>query len=212
MPIISFFGPDGSGKTTLARALVRELKHRGLKPLISWMRGTHTLASIIARMIAKFSTFRGQNNPYYGVSIPSGMRRLWQLLEFMSVLPVLLVKFILPSILGYTVIAERYIPDFLAWVSTTTRDEDYLERLEARFMLALSAKANVRIYVTASEAELIKRRSGEVDQKFLSRQLKLYNRLAKIVKAYKIDTTGRSVEETLDSLLSLVQPSMLLDR
>jgi thymidylate kinase len=212
MPIISFFGPDGSGKTTLARVLVRELKHRGLMPLISWMRGTHTLASIIARMIAKFSVFRGQDNPYYGVSIPSGMRRLWQLLEFMSVLPVLLVKFILPSILGYTVIAERYIPDFLAWISTTTRDEDYLDRLEARFMLALSAKANVRIYVTASEAELIKRRSGEVDQKFLSRQLKLYNRLAKIVKAYKIDTTGRSVEETLDSLLSLVQPSMLLDR
>jgi hypothetical protein len=47
------------------------------------------------------------------------MRRLWQLLEFTSALPILLTKFILPSILGYTVIAERYIPDFLAWVSTT---------------------------------------------------------------------------------------------
>jgi cytidylate kinase len=72
-------------------------------------------------------------------------------------------------------------------------------------------KANVRVYVTASETELAKRRGGEVNQKFLSRQLKLYDRLAKLVKAYKIDTTGRSVEETLDSLLSLVQPSMLLD-
>jgi molybdopterin-guanine dinucleotide biosynthesis protein len=30
MPIISFFGPDGSGKTTLARVLVRELKRRGV--------------------------------------------------------------------------------------------------------------------------------------------------------------------------------------
>jgi thymidylate kinase len=150
--LFALFGPDGSGKTTLARALVGELRRRGLKPVIAWMRGTHTLASIFARLIAKFSAFRGQDNPYYGVSIPSGMKRLWQLLEFTSMLPVLLVKFILPSILGYTVIAERYIPDFLAWVSTTTRDENYLERLEARFMLALSAKANVRIYVTASEA------------------------------------------------------------
>jgi hypothetical protein len=133
------------------------------------------------------------------------MRRLWQLLEFVSVLPLLLVKFTLPRILGYTVIAERYIPDFLAWVSTTTRDENYLERLEARFMLALSAKANVRIYVTASEAELIKRRGGEVGQKFLSRQLKLYDGLAKIVKAYKIDTTDRSIKETLNELLNLIQ-------
>jgi thymidylate kinase len=196
---------DGSGKTTLARALVGELRRRGLKPVIVWMRGTHTLASIIARILAKFSEFRGQDNPYYGVSIPNSMRRLWQLPEFMSVLPVLLVKFILPSILGYTVIAERYIPDFLAWVSTTTRDEDYLERLEARFMLALSAKANIRIYVTASEVELIKRRNGEVGQKFLSRQLKLYDMLAKLINAYKIDTTDRSIKETLNELLNLFQ-------
>jgi thymidylate kinase len=205
MALICLFGPDGSGKTTMATALARKLENRNLKVKISWMRGTHTLASILARLFSKFAAFKGYDNPYYEISIPSGMRRLWQLLEFTSVLPILLVKFILPSTLGYTVIAERYIPDFLAWVSTTTRDENYLERLEARFMLALSAKANVRIYVTASEAELIKRRCGEVDQKFLSRQLKLYNMLAKIVKAYKIDTTDRSIKETLNELLNLIQ-------
>jgi thymidylate kinase len=174
MSLISFFGPDGSGKTTLAKALARKLENHNLKVKISWMRGTHTVASIIARIIARFPAFRGQDNPYYRISIPSDIKRLWQLVEFISVLPILLAKFILPSILGYTVIAERYVPDFLVWVSLTTRDEDYLKR-------------------------------------FLSRQLKLYDRLAKLVKAYKIDTTERSVEETLDSLLSLVQLSLTRD-
>jgi len=72
-------------------------------------------------------------------------------------------------------------------------------------MLALSIKVNVRVHVTASEAELAKRRGEEVDREFLSRQLKLYDKMAKLVGAYKIDTTGRSVEGTLNELLSLAQ-------
>jgi len=111
----------------------------------------------------------------------------------------------LPSFLSYTVIAERFIPDFLVWVSLTTKDTNYFRRVEARFLLALSMKADVRVYVTASEAELVKRRGGEVNREFLSKQLKLYNELAKLVGAYKIDTTGRSIKETLNELLNVVQ-------
>ena len=206
MPIVYLFGPDGSGKSTLAGMLIRRVSKKGFKVKLSWMRGTHTLASILARFLSKFPTFKGSDNPYYGIFIPSRIKRLWQLIEFMSVLPILLYRFMLPSLFGYTVIAERYLPDFLVWVSLTTRDEDYLKRLEARFMLALSMKADVKVYVTASEAELIKRRKGEVNRDFLHRQLKLYDRIAKLVGAHKIDTTESSVEETLNELLSLVQP------
>jgi len=206
MPIICLFGPDGSGKTTIAMNLAEKLKGRSLKIRLSWMRGTHTLASLLARFLSRFAPFRGSDNPYYWISIPNSARRIWQLLEFISVLPILLIRFVLPSLLGYMVIAERYLTGLLVWVSLTTRDTNYLRRLEAKFMLALSMKVNVRVYVTASEAELAKRRGGEVDREFLSRQLKLYDKMAKLVGAHKIDTTGRSVEETLESLLSLVRP------
>ncbi len=204
--IICLFGPDGSGKTTIARALAEKFKLRGSRAAVSWMRGTHTLASLLARFLSRFTLFRGSDNPYYGISIPEHARRVWQLIEFISVLPILLIRFMLPCFLGRVVVAERYVPDFLIWVSLTTRDADYLKSLEARFLLAISMKAHVKVYVTASEAELAKRRGGEVNREFLRRQLKLYDEMAELVKAYKIDTTGRSVKETLN-LLDICLPN-----
>jgi len=208
MTILYFFGPDGSGKTTIATTLAKKLRKECSKVKLSWMRGTHTLASMLAVFLTKFPTFRGSDNPYYGISVPNRMKRLWQIIEFVSMLPILLTRFTIPSLIGYVIVAERYLPDFLIWVSLITRDEDYLKRLEARFLLALSMKANVKVYVTASEAELAKRRSGEVNRNFLSRQIKLYEELAKIIGACKIDTTGRSIKETLNELISFVQPLM----
>ena len=202
--LICLFGPDGSGKTTLARALARELEDRGFNVRISWMRGTHTLASLLARLLSKFASFRGSDNPYYGISIPNSMKRLWQLIEFVSVLLILLIKFALPRFLGYIVVAERYLPDFLVWVLLTTRDIGYLRSLEAKFILVLSMKADVKVYVTASETELARRRSGEADHEFLRKQLKLYDNMAKLIRAYKIDTTERDVKETLGYLLNLI--------
>lgn len=204
MPLICLFGPDGSGKSTLARLLVGVLEGCGFKVRVSWMRGTHTFASILARFLSYFSIFRGFDNPYYGISIPRCLMRLWQLVEFISILPILFIKFLLPSILGYVVVAERFLPDFLVWVSLTTRDEYYLNCLEARFLLALSAKMNMKFYVTASKVRLMERRGGEVDAEFLDGQLKLYGRMAKLLKAYKIDTTESSVEESLSQLLALI--------
>jgi hypothetical protein len=64
------------------------------------MRGTHILALLLARPLSRLKAFRGLDNPYYGISIPSHMERLWQLIEFISALPVLLVRFMLPSFFG----------------------------------------------------------------------------------------------------------------
>jgi thymidylate kinase len=207
MPIICFFGPDGSGKTTIAMSLAEKLRSRSLKVKLSWMRGTHTLASMLAKFLSKFATFKGPNNPYYGISIPSHMKRMWQLIEFISVLPILLARFMLPSFLGCTVIAERYIPDFLVWVVITTDDPSYLSSISARFLLALALRAKAKIYVKADLQKLIERRM-DMDPSFIMKELILYEKLAEGMNSLTLDTTNRSVDESMNSLLAFIDKNL----
>ncbi len=203
MPIICFFGADGSGKSTIAKALVKRLSEGGFEVKLSWMRGTHTLASLLAKLLSKSTTFSGSDNPYYGTTIPTNLKRLWQLVEFASILPIILFKFILPSTLGYWVIAERYAPDFITWVSLTTDDQRYPESIEAKFLLALSSKAHAKIYVTATLKELSKRRK-RTNPNFVSNQLKLYDRIASAIHAHRLDTTNKNVNKSLEEILSVM--------
>jgi ABC-type dipeptide/oligopeptide/nickel transport system ATPase component len=201
LPIICFFGPDGSGKTTVVNLLIQQLNDGNIKNRKAWMRGSHTFVSVLAKFMSKFDTFKGKDNPYYQIQIPSTFQRPWQILEFVSVLPVILFKFTLPNLLKYYVVGERYTPDFLTWVSITTRDKYYLQRFEAKFLLALSSKAHSKIYVTAAIAALLQRRKENSDS--LSRQLEIYEQIASILQAYTLDTTDKTAQQSIVYLLNL---------
>lgn len=210
MSIICFFGPDGSGKSTLVRELAKRLTNRGLRVRPSWMRGTHTLASLLARLLSKFTAFRGSDNPYYGITIPRKLKRLWQLVEFTSILPVILLKFILPSLLGYWVIAERYTPDFIIWVSITTNDQFYPRNIEAKFLLTLSSKAHAKIYATATLEKLSRRKKTNLN--FVRAQLMLYDKIASAIDAHRLDTTNKSVNKSLKEALTLLNTPQMLQK
>ena len=105
--LLCLFGVDGSGKSTLARRVATYLRIRGFYTTIVWMRGTHTIASVLARILARFPAFRGSCNPYYRVCVSPKMRLLWLWVELASILPIILLRFITPRLLGRVVVAER---------------------------------------------------------------------------------------------------------
>jgi len=212
MPLICLFGPDGSGKSTLAKALAYFLKRKGLRVTISWMRGTHTLASILARLLSKFRTFQGPCNPYYHICIPPSLKTLWVWIEFYSMLPILFLRFMLPRVFGYLVVAERGLIDFLVWITMTTRQPRVLTSIIGRFTVALARKTSTNIYIRADLKTLRKRRQTLPETPSLSIQLKIYDAIAKAYEITTVDTSNISVAESIKQILEQVPLRLSLEK
>jgi thymidylate kinase len=206
MPIIYFFGPDGSGKTSLARKTALALSMRGYRVKVSWMRGTHTISFIFSRILRVHAAFKGCSPRM--ISIPNSLKPVWRFLEFVSVVPLLLIRFVVPSLLGFWVVGERYIPDYIVWVSIVTSDNDYVNSLESKVLLSLARKAAVNVYVTADINELNVRSSEGFG--FLTSQLRLYGVLAKALNTYTVNTTHKSIESSFQEVNSIISQECAL--
>jgi thymidylate kinase len=150
---VCLFGPDGSGKTTAAKILAAYLRRRGVKVRISWMRGTHAAASLLARAMRRLG-LKGTSNPYYGIDIPPTLYQLWWALEFLSAIPIWIARYVLPR----NVVGDRCLVDFVVWVAATT-DTRFLRTIWARAALALARRYTL-VYLHTPPATAEQRRSG----------------------------------------------------
>jgi hypothetical protein len=68
-------------------------------------------------------------------------------------------------------------------------------------------KARVRIYVKADIKKLIDRR-GDMDPSFISKEFTLYEKLAKSIGSLTLDTTNKSIDESLNILLAFLNKNL----
>jgi len=201
MLVVCFFGPDGSGKSTLARLLRSYLYSRGVYAHVSWFRGSHLFASVLARFLSHFTSLKGYSNPYYRVSIPSKLRSLWVLVEFSSLLPHYLLRRFLSLL--HPVIGDRGLLDFIVWIIVTLEYPRFLSSFTGRFLARLAVKEK-NVYVKADPATL-HRRVADIPPSFLAKEVACYSILAKYYASYTIDTTSRTPMESLGELLKCLR-------
>jgi len=167
------------------------------------MRGTHTLTSILARFLARFRVFKGNDNPYYGIRIPPKLKKLWILLEFVSVLPVVLLRYLLPLILRKIVVGDRFTVDFVVWILMEVDDTKFLLSMLSRFMLALALKYR-GVYIYA-EPKVLYARKSDTPYKKLVFQCIAYRKIAEMLSSPEINTSGKSISESFHELLKIVR-------
>ena len=195
---IIFFGPDGSGKTTQADMLVKELNTSGVKTKKLWLRSLHTLAFLISKLAMQLLHLDSVYEFRAKYSQKRSFRRIWYAIEFLSILPLILVRFRLPLLRGYTIVAERYVIDWIVSLSYLSHNELMLDSLLARSVLKFIPKGANLIYMDATYEAILSRGRSEDSKEFIEFQRTLYTRIASMLNATIVDTSDKSIREVHD--------------
>jgi len=189
-------GADGSGKTTTVKILASYFSLYG-SACVHWFRGSHLFSSVLARFLYGFSSFHGSCNPYYGICVPERLRNVWVFLEFASLLPHVLARLLLRRLCRF-LLCDRGLLDFVVWIVATLGYPGFLGTIYGRFLLALATK-EAPIYLYA-DLEVLARRA-DVPRPFITKELAVYDVLAKYVARCRIDTGAQGPREVLEGVL-----------
>jgi hypothetical protein len=227
--IIHFFGPDGAGKSTQVNLLVSEFLSKRIKVRKYWIRSPHTLAYVLWKVSLKIGFFRTVSNKSGAyIKVPAVHRnrvlgRLWSLVELVSILP-LVVRANLYLLSGYTLIAERYVLDTIAFVAFSINDSGFLQSPISWLFLALIPAKTKFIFVDADYDTIVQRRvhflNNEIvcskkapkkngsaiktelePREFIDFQRILYKTIAQANGALVINTSKHSPKETFNLIL-----------
>lgn len=200
-PLILLAGPDGSGKTTLAIMLKKELEKQGYKVKIIWIRGTHSIAFLLSVFLKKLLKLYGNQLFYHQLYIPRKIMRFWLVVELVSILPLMIWYYHLYR-LRYAIISERSLLDFAIWIVKGLGDEKLVMRSYAYRIILTLINRYRPIYIRAHITELINRKPYE---KFLIQSFyPHYEALSKVFNLTTVDTTSHKVTQSFNYLKKII--------
>lgn len=207
---ISIFGPDASGKSTHAKILATYFSSRGHDVKTVWIKSRHTLASVLTGIFARLQPQTIVRNPYGTVIRINAItnsrvtRSIWSLIEFISLVPVIISRAYLYLSKGRVLIADRYVVDSIASIAYSLGDIQYGSSLTAKILLRFIPKNSILIHLDASYEEISMRRGDKTDSReYLEFVRSVYNELSPKLGAVKIDTTQIRIPDAAQKIRQL---------
>ena len=201
---IIFFGPDGSGKTTQANMLVSELNRKGIRNKKLWLRSLHTLAFLISKAgmhVMKLNDVYQLRKKY---SHHTSFRIIWYIIEFVSILPLILTRFYFPLLQGNVIVAERFVIDWIVSVAYATNNPSLVDSWLANFVIYFIPKQSALVYIDAEYDSILSRRGAEDSFESIEFQRICYSRFAQKLHALSIDSSNKSIYEVFGLIKDFV--------
>src|SRR5713101_2709329 len=162
--VYAIVGPDGAGKTTIARAIADRLAGRGIKTRIAWMRSPRivtlgVLGVLRLSRLAKTVRMGDHDDVHVDLGRHAWLLHLYAWSVTFDYFLGYFGKVTLPKrLLRRTVLCDRFAWDTLVDLGLTSGvDEAFLQLPPGRILLDL-ARSHRSVLVTASLEELISRR------------------------------------------------------
>lgn len=198
--IIALFGPDGTGKTTLAKMIAKYLLIKGVKVSYIRFKSHHLTMYLLILLMQKLRLLPSTTSPRildYTVKHQFNRSRLFISLEIVNAIIWLLLNIRLRSVLGTKIIvAERYIPDFIVSMLLVKCDVSILNTLLQLFGDFMSNGVNIFLY--AKPKDIVERKKNEnLSVNYIQLLLKLYRYIVKYINVnLVINTSHHDISET----------------
>jgi dTMP kinase len=198
--IICFMGVDGSGKTTLAKGLEKELSRTGYKcRYLWWLSAEQSIVRKALRFFARPASNTPETPAIKSTYFPEGKKpslfvSMYQYLVLLDYTGQLFYKVWLPKKLGNTIICDRYIYDtVLAFSIEFGYDDKKFSRL-FDFFYRLSPKPDVFFIINIPLEVAFSRKNDIPSVDFLRKPDIMYKDLGKKLNAKQLDGT-RNIEQ-----------------
>ena len=173
--LVSFSGIDSAGKSTYIDLFAKKLDKEGKKYKVVWSRGGYTSGCELAKKIAR--KLMGNKLPKSGISEKrtelfqdKKISHLWYMIAILDMIRLYGITFRWYKLLGYTVIADRYLFDTQIDFSFMFGDEFLNKSLLWKVLLKLYCKPQLSVLLYVSPKTSL-RRSNEKNEPFSPRLL-----------------------------------------
>lgn len=208
-------GADGTGKTTLANEVVKQLRAQGIPCKQLWLRfplfwSLPLLAYARLRHFSRAEVVNGTRYGYWDFGPSWVMSTVFPWLALFDAFILSRVQIGLPLLLGQTLVCERFVLDLVIDLAVGLDDPEFWQQAPGKYFLSLIPGQTHVVILDLDLETIVKRRPSLADDRSLARKREFYLKLAadgRISVWQADDDVGNLAKAVLQSSADISQAS-----